>query len=82
MHEVDETPSELSLEALWSGLLSQKPARIRSTWSRLAAPERAAVLSHLREMAAGSGWQPAQREAALFALKTLDPSSAEGLPRA
>jgi hypothetical protein len=81
MHEKDETPSELSLAAVWAGLLSQKPARIRSIWSRLAASERAAVLSHLREMASGLGWQPGQREAAQSALEALHPPGNEAPPQ-
>lgn len=72
MPAMNEPESELSLETLWAGLLSHKPAQILRAWARLEAPERMAVLAHLREMAASEGWQPAQREAARSALGILE----------
>jgi len=79
---MNEPDSELGLETLWAGLLSQKPAQILRAWARLDAPERTAVLAHLREMAAGEGWQPAQREAAQSALGELEASSSQAASNA
>ncbi len=81
MNEADESSSELGLDALWAGLLSQKPARIRAIWGRLATPERAAILAHLRMMAAGEGWQSSQREAARSALEALEAPGGDAPPR-
>jgi hypothetical protein len=77
-----EPDSELGLETLWAGLLSQKPAQILRALARLDAPEHTAVLAHLREMAAGEGWQPAQREAAQFALGVLEASGPQAASNA
>ncbi len=71
MQTMNEPPGELSLEAMWAGVLSQRPDRIRSIWARLTSPERASVLAHLKQMVDGEGWQPTQREAARSALDTL-----------
>jgi hypothetical protein len=68
---MSEPPSDLSLEVVWAGLLSQRPPRIRRVWARLSQPERSSVLAHLRQMADGEGWQPAQRDAARSALDAL-----------
>jgi len=76
---MNEPENELGLETLWEGLLSQKPVQILHAWARLEAPERSAVLAHLREMATGEGWQPAQREAAQSALGVLETSGSQAL---
>ncbi len=64
--------SSNDLEALWDGLLSQEPERIRASFAGLTSGERQAVLAHLKEMAGGEGWHPAQRAAAQSALEALD----------
>jgi hypothetical protein len=82
MHAMSEPLSELSLEAVWAGLLSQRPSRIRRVWAHLAPPERSSVLAHLRQMLDSEGWQPAQREAARSALEALAAPGEDGPARA
>jgi len=74
---MNESESDLSLETLWARLLSQNPAQILRAWARLEAPERTAVLAHLREMTAGEGWHPGQRKAAQSALGVLEASGSQ-----
>jgi len=81
MYAMSEPRSEMSLEAMWAGLLSQRPSRIRRAWARLEPPERSSVLAHLRQMVDGEGWQPAQREAARSALEALAAPGEDGPAR-
>ena len=81
MYAMSEPRSEMSLEATWAGLLSQRPSRIRRAWARLAPPERSSVLAHLRQMVDGEGWQPSQRDAARSALEALATPRGDGPSR-
>ncbi len=65
------------LDELWADLLSADSARIQRAWGVLSAEERQAVREHLARMRDDAGWQPAQRESALTAirlLRDLDPT--------
>jgi len=81
MHAMSEPRSDMSLEAMWAGLFSQRPSRIRRAWARLGPPERSSVLAHLRQMVDGEGWQPSQREAARSALEALATPGEDGTAR-
>jgi hypothetical protein len=59
------------LAEFWEDLLSSQPARIRRAWLSLTDDECLAVLEHLRRMSRGTGWQPAQQQAALEALRVI-----------
>jgi hypothetical protein len=58
-------------EALWSRLLSEKPALIRAAWKTLKQEERESIRRHLHAMAHQEGWQPSQRKAARTAEECL-----------
>ena len=60
-----------TIDEIWEDLLSEEPARIRRVWTDLTDEECAAVLEHLRRMSEEEGWQPAQQQAAAFALRVL-----------
>lgn len=65
------------LDELWADLLSADSVHIRRAWGLLSAEERQAVREHLARMRDEDGWHPAQREAALAAirlLRDLDPT--------
>ena len=65
----ESTPPEP--QAFWAQVLSGDPARIRDAVSTLSEDELAAVLDHLRRMAADPGWHLAQRHSARRALESL-----------
>ena len=72
-HALMNSKVEPDPAVLWESLLSENPLRIQSVWESLGDAERQAVLRHLREMAAGEGWQASQRRAAEKALTILAP---------
>ena len=59
-------------EDFWADILSADPGRVRRAFDRLAPDEAQRVQAHLRRMATEDGWQPAQRERALAALRALE----------
>ncbi len=64
-------PPSADLEAFWSEVLSGVPERVRAAVESLAAEERASVVDHLEEIAAGEGWNEGQRRRARVALEAL-----------
>ena len=64
-----------SLDELWADLLSGEAQRIQRAWAGLSAEEQRAVFAHLSLMRDGTGWHPAQREAAAAALALVQPPS-------
>lgn len=65
MEEMDD------LEALWEGLLSRQPERIRDAYQSLAREEQLAVFIHLQRMTTETGWHPEQVRSAQKALQVL-----------
>ena len=59
-------------EDFWADILSADPGRVRRAFDRLAPDDAQRVQAHLRRMATEDGWQPAQRERALAALRALE----------
>ena len=59
-------------EDFWADILSADAGRVRRAFDRLAPDEAQRVQAHLRRMATEDGWQPAQRERALAALRALE----------
>ena len=59
------------LEILWDALLSREPEEIRAAYIALDEPSRLEVVTHLREMIGGEGWQPEQVTSARAALEAL-----------
>ncbi len=62
---------EIELEALWDGLLSRQPHRIRDTYQSLSRDEQRSVFAHLQRMASEAGWHPEQVISARIALEVL-----------
>jgi len=59
-------------EDFWADILSADPGRVRRAFDRLAPDDAQRVRAHLQRMATEDGWQPAQRERALAALRALE----------
>jgi len=62
---------EIKLEALWDGLLSRQPQRIRDAYQSLTRDEKIAVYAHLQRMTSEAGWHPEQVLSAQKALEVL-----------
>jgi hypothetical protein len=60
-----------SLEALWDGLLSKEPEKVKSIYQNLGIKDREYAISHLKRMANEDGWHPLQKSAAQVALRLI-----------
>lgn len=66
------TENFASTEQFWDNMLSGEPELIRSAYLSIDQDSQMAVHNHLLDMAAGEGWQPAQRRSARAALEALN----------
>ncbi len=62
-------------ESFWEEVLSGRPGRVRAALAALPPETRAAVVTHLRRMAAETGWSAAQQDRAQAALRALGEAS-------
>ena len=60
------------LQDFWDNILSEKPDKIKQTYSFLDVNEQQYVLIHLYKMVNEPGWHPAQVSAAQFAIDTIE----------
>ena len=73
MSQPIDLPALPDPERFWAEILSADSARIHRVFDRLSADDAPSVIAHLERMATENGWQPAQRERALAALRALEP---------
>lgn len=61
----------LHQEKTWEQLLSREPEMVKETFAALDEESQQTVITHLKEMAKGSGWHPEQVKSATVALKAI-----------
>ncbi len=61
----------VNLEKIWDQLLSRDPHKIKNCFAGLDKDSQQTVITHLQEMATGTGWHPEQVKSASVALESI-----------